>query len=249
MIYLTGDIHGDIDIRKLSNSKLMKSFSLTSEDYLIICGDFGFPFYPTDYTEQTNGGENERSSRRTYHYWMKWMSDKPYTILWIDGNHDNHPFWYDQPAVEWNGGLVNIHPLADNVIHLKRGEYYTIEGHTFWTMGGAQSHDRMLRTTGISWWEEEIPSVSEMNYGFDKLLAHDNKVDFIVTHTLPQSVQLAVTDYTYPEEPTSRYLDEIFRRVDFKYWFCGHFHTDFDNRELRVRALYDDIVCIEKYLN
>ena len=38
MIYVTGDIHGEVDISKLNT----QNFSQAKEgDYLIICGDFG----------------------------------------------------------------------------------------------------------------------------------------------------------------------------------------------------------------
>lgn len=41
MIYVTGDIHADLDIGKLSMDKFPQQRSLSKEDYLIICGDFG----------------------------------------------------------------------------------------------------------------------------------------------------------------------------------------------------------------
>ena len=42
MIYVTGDIHGEVDISKLNT----QNFSQAKEgDYLIICGDFG-PGFP-----------------------------------------------------------------------------------------------------------------------------------------------------------------------------------------------------------
>lgn len=40
-VYVTGDIHGGLDMQKLRNWKL--GDSLTSDDYLIVAGDFGFP--------------------------------------------------------------------------------------------------------------------------------------------------------------------------------------------------------------
>lgn len=41
MIYVTGDIHADIDIGKLSMDKFPQQRDLSKSDYLIICGDFG----------------------------------------------------------------------------------------------------------------------------------------------------------------------------------------------------------------
>ncbi|MBE6853408.1 MAG: metallophosphoesterase [Ruminococcus sp.] len=247
MIYITGDTHGNMDLSKISNTNWKEAKNLTEKDYLIICGDFGFPFLPTDYSEEYPTGASERSSRAAYEYWMSWLSGRRYTVLWIDGNHDNHKFWYSQPVSEWHGGLVNFHPEARNVIHLKRGEYYNIDGYTFWTMGGAKSHDRLSRIPGISWWQEEIPSQFEMEYGLHKLEQHNNKVDFIITHTLPSDLQFSICKCFYTSEPTGIYLNEVYRRTDFKYWFCGHYHENIDSKMCRVRVLYDDIVPLSEY--
>ena len=41
MIFITGDTHGDIDIQKLSSKNFPKGKTLTKNDYVIVCGDFG----------------------------------------------------------------------------------------------------------------------------------------------------------------------------------------------------------------
>lgn len=40
-VYVTGDIHSGLDMQKLRDWDL--GDSLTSDDYLIVAGDFGFP--------------------------------------------------------------------------------------------------------------------------------------------------------------------------------------------------------------
>lgn len=246
MIYITGDVHGSIDIEKLSNKNFPEGKNLTRRDYVIVCGDFGLPFLPSDTwpKEKPIPNKNARSSQQSYQYWIQWLSERPFTLLWIDGNHDNHPFWYEQPVVEWNGGLVNIHPDAQNVIHLKRGEYYNIDGHTFWCMGGALSHDKSYRTEGYSWWPEEIPSYEEMMHGRDTLQQHGNQVDFILTHTMPQTLLAPVLRAYYEPEPTRNYLDQIYAETDFKYWFCGHFHLEVNKPAYRIRVLYNEIISL-----
>lgn len=42
MIYVTGDTHGVIDIGKLGFKNFPEGKNLTKNDYVIICGDFGF---------------------------------------------------------------------------------------------------------------------------------------------------------------------------------------------------------------
>ena len=41
-VYVTGDIHGGVDMQKLRDWEL--GDSLTGDDYLIVAGDFGFPW-------------------------------------------------------------------------------------------------------------------------------------------------------------------------------------------------------------
>ncbi|MCC8074892.1 MAG: metallophosphoesterase [Clostridiales bacterium] len=244
MIYLTGDIHGGMDIAKLSNRQFPKGKTLTRSDCVIICGDFGLPFALTDTAPESEflTDKCKRADRKNYLHWIKWLSERSYTVLWLDGNHDNHPFWQDQPVEEWNGGLVNVHPLAENVLHLKRGEYYTIDGHTFWVMGGAASHDREYRTEGLDWWPEELPSEAEMAHGLATLAHHGNRVDYVLTHTLPQSLLVPVCNKIYSPDPTCAYLDKVYAATAFRYWYCGHLHMDVNHPGYRVRVLYDDVV-------
>ena len=71
MIFITGDIHGSIDIHKLNAGSFTVQNTLSRSDYLIICGDFGLVW------------DNSKEEK----YWRKWLDDKPWTTLWIDGNH------------------------------------------------------------------------------------------------------------------------------------------------------------------
>lgn len=248
MIYITGDIHGSIDIKKLDFEQI-DGRSLTNDDYLIITGDFGFPFFTTDTIDFPLSNRSLCDARDSYLYWINWLSEKPYNILWIDGNHDNHPYWDKTDTVEWNGGKINRHPLAHNVIHLKRGEYFEIDGKTFWTMGGAMSHDRNRRIEGFTWWREEVPSMREMQHGTDVLDMHGNSVDFILSHAMPNDMIPIVLGRHFPDaDPTSMYFNEIYRRTKFRYWFCGHYHSDVRNDICRIQVLYNNIVCLDDYL-
>lgn len=73
MIYLTGDTHCPIDMRKLRNRNLPKDLA-TKQDYLIICGDCGLVW---------EGAKEEQ-------YWQKQIEAKKFTTLFIDGNHEDH---------------------------------------------------------------------------------------------------------------------------------------------------------------
>ena len=112
MIYITGDTHGGVDMIKLSSKKLKRSnISLTESNHLIITGDFGFPFTPDDLKEY-------EKKKGEYSFWINWLKERPYKVLFVDGNHDNHDWWSTQPVTEMFGGKVQIHPHAKNVIHL-----------------------------------------------------------------------------------------------------------------------------------
>lgn len=174
MIYLTGDTHGIIDIHKLSSSNFIHGKNLTKDDYLIILGDFGFLW------------KDEPDSQEEY--WLKWLDEKPWTTLVVDGNHENHPRLYALEQVEMFESTVG--KISDTVFHLKRGEIYNIYEETFFVMGGAYSIDKGQphRQLGRGWWEEEQPSVAEYEYGLANLEKHGNKVDYVLGHTCPRSV-------------------------------------------------------------
>ena len=223
MIYLTGDTHGGVDMRKLSHKELKRHhIELNENDYLIVTGDFGFPFTPKDITEYENGKKSE------YTDWMKWFAELPYKVLFVDGNHDNHSWWSRQPVSEMFGGRVQVHPHAQNVIHLMRGEVYEIEGKTFFTFGGAASVDKEWRTEGYSWWSGEEASFVETEHALDNLERVGYKVDYIITHTMPQSMLSLIPRFSHKLLPcaTAMFLNTVLETVQYDKWFCGHFHID-----------------------
>ena len=114
MIYLTGDLHGEIDISKLNSTRFPEGHSiLGKKDYVIILGDFGLVW---------NNSKEER-------YWRRWLESKPWTTLFIDGNHENFNMLYMYPVVDKFGGKVG--KISDSIYHLRRGEIYTIDDKKF----------------------------------------------------------------------------------------------------------------------
>lgn len=61
---------------------------------------------------------------------MKWQSNLPFQILWVQGNHENYNMIEEYPIEEWNGGKVR-HIVRDKVILLERGQVFHIEDKTF----------------------------------------------------------------------------------------------------------------------
>lgn len=214
MILVTGDIHGfcvpEESARLSRKNKLCRELfaSMDKNDYLVICGDFGLLW---------NGGASER-------WWLRWLERKPYTTLFIDGNHENFDMLDALPTEAWHGG--RIHRISDSILHLMRGELFEIGGRTFFTLGGAESHDKPYRIPGVSWWPQELPSDEELAHARATLDACGWQVDGILTHCLPTCVQQNVFGGWYPANPLTDFLDEVAARAGYRTWYAGHYHVN-----------------------
>ena len=231
MIFITGDIHGHNDIKKLNSKNFDIGKNLTKDDYVIILGDFGLVW------------NNDKQDI----YWRNWLTDKPWTTLFIDGNHENFDLLYQFPKVEMFNSTVS--KITDSIFWLNRGNVYTINNYNFWVMGGARSTDIKNRKEGISWWPQEIPSLEEFNLGMNNT---DKNIDFVLTHTAPISVinelknnylYLNCDDYFENKiDDVTYYLEEIYKNINFKKWFFGHFHIDKINIFNKFNAVYNEII-------
>lgn len=230
-IWVTGDIHGSIDIKKLSHRRWPEGRMLTSEDQLIICGDFGMPW----------DGSNEEK------YWLGWLCDRPWTTLFVDGNHECFPYLAELPESERWGGRVQVYPDYPGIVHLMRGEVYDIDGMRIFAMGGAASHDKAWRTPGWDWFAEEIPSALELGAAEDRLEAVDWQVDYVVSHCCStRMLDAALARTPYPDgrdkpDALNEWFDMLEDRLTYRRWYFGHYHADAELDE-RHRLLYRDIV-------
>lgn len=216
MIFMTGDTHAEF--YRFSSKRFPEGKNLTKEDVMIIAGDFG-GIWDKDY------------SREYERHWLNWLNEKPWTTLFIDGNHENFDRLSILPLEERFGGIVG--KVNDSIFHLKRGQVYTIDNKTIFTFGGGYSLDKSRRIPFISWWEEELPNFMEYKAGFENLQKVNNKVDYIFSHTCPVSdFQVLQEKFGFDhkineeENPLREYLEGIKNTVDYKKWFCGHFHVD-----------------------
>ena len=85
-IFITGDTHGDFS--RLHPAAFLEQSNLTKEDYIIICGDFGGVWDGSD-TEQQ---------------WLDWLAARPFTTLFVSGNHENFDLLRSYPISQWHGG-------------------------------------------------------------------------------------------------------------------------------------------------
>lgn len=237
MIYITGDTHIPIDINKIETSEALNSPELTKDDFLIVCGDFGLIW-------------DWRGESTIEAMWKKRLSEKPFTTLFIDGNHENFDRLNGLDTELWHGGKVNY--ISDSIIHLKRGQVFDICDKKIFTFGGARSHDRgpavgnTKEVKGFYWWPEELPSLEEMDEGRSNLARNNWEVDYIVTHEIHnyglESLVLK-TGLTFKHDFLNSYLEDIRIGCVYEKWFCGHYHVDAQITP-DTQIMYDDIVKI-----
>ena len=95
MIYCTGDTHGNWN--RFSTDIFPEQKEMTRDDFVIICGDFGL-----------------WADTKEEKYWLDWLNDKPFTTLFIDGNHENFSRLNNEfEVVGFHGGKA--HKVRDNI--------------------------------------------------------------------------------------------------------------------------------------
>jgi len=235
-VFLTGDTHNVIDVDKVVR---FDDHGLTRDDYLIILGDFGFIWTPPCTLE--SAGEDAYLAWQEDERWLDWFEARPYTTLWIDGNHENFDLIEQYPIDTWHGGRVQR--IREHVMHLMRGETFDIDGSIFFAMGGAHSIDKAKRTEGESWWSQEVPSPEERDYAEKQLEARNWHVDYVLTHDAP-SAALREIDPDWPfilkPDDNTDWLQSLADRLSFKRWFHGHCHVD-RWWDTRFTGLYNEI--------
>ena len=249
MVYVTGDCHGEYS--KFDEDMFPDQSDMTRDDFVIVCGDFGI----------WNDLEDERT-------WLVWLSDKPFTVVFVCGNHENFDRLYGDEfeVVDFHGGKA--HKIRDNIYHLMRGHIFEFDGKKFFAFGGASCHDiqdgiirqeeyaseedfyedirrkyargEMFRVEHITWWSQELPSEEEMEFGRKTLEENNYEVDYVISHCAPQTVAAAISRGFYKHDILTSYFDEILEKLKFDRWFFGHYH---DNKNImrRFTLLYDNV--------
>lgn len=226
---------------------------MTRDDFVIVCGDFGL-----------------WHDNKTERWWLNWLEEKSFTVLFVDGNHENFDRLYNEfEVMDFHGGKA--HKIRENIYHLMRGYVFDLCDKKFFAFGGASSHDiddgildrkdfqidrelvneynrrtrrgEMLRINHVSWWKEEMPSPEEMDFGLKTLNDNKNDVDFIVSHCAPSHVAASISAGTYKPDMLTNYFETISQTVNFKKWFFGHYHNDIAVDDKYI-LLYDQIIRI-----
>ncbi len=230
--YITGDKHRNFD----SVEHFCHKMKTRKKDVLIILGDAGFNYF-----------EDKRDDKL-----KEKASNMNITLFCLHGNKEKRPAsvgTYGKRS--FCGGKVYYEPKYPNILFAIDGEIYNFEGKKYFVMGGAHSIDkkRCLKK-GLPYWEEEMPTPILMQYAEGRLAQCKNKVYGVLTHTCPFQyipMEMFITtcqntrDRKTPKrfklfskksfEPdidrtTEYWLGKLEREINYKKWFCGHYHID-----------------------
>jgi 3-oxoacid CoA-transferase subunit A len=247
-ILFSGDFHAGIagELGIITKKALINKYKKGKFDkikYHIILGDGGFLWPGNQKTDLFN---------------YKTLANRPFPILCVIGNHE--PILGMSNLIETDIGIgetvyqINAVPFT---AYLKRGKVYTIDGIKFLVLGGAFSIDVANRIPEISWWKEEYWSEKEKLDLFD-LLKNENTFDFVISHTGPHQINeklfesLLIHSLKINDE-VALLNDEIQKLIQFKEWWCGHWHQDkyyYDKTEMRgYQYLYRTTKILDKAEN
>ena len=223
MVYFTGDIHGS----PFKLQVFCRYMELTEKDTIVILGDVGANYY---------GGKRDKQFKEQ-------IAKLAPTIFCIHGNHEQRPANIPSyKAKEWNDGPVWYEEEYPNLLFARDGNIYVIDGVRYLVIGGAFSVDKNYRLSrGYGWWADEQPS-EEIKARVGRRVANSG-LDVILSHTCPFKYEpreafLPGIDQSEVDSSTEEGLDTIEESVDYKAWFCGHWHID--KRIDKMHFLYDE---------
>lgn len=226
MYYITGDTHGDF----IRIERFCERFQPSRDDVMIILGDAGFNYY--------GGKRDQRVKQR--------MSEMPLTLFSIHGNHEMRPGKIPSyHLAQWHSGMVFVENAYPNLLFAVDGEVYDMDGHQTIVIGGAYSVDKYYRlANGWNWWADEQPT-PEMKKGIEKVLDYCGwKVDAVLSHTVPLKYEpvdvfMSCIDQSKVDKSTETWIGSIEKRLTYKHWYAGHYHTEKDID--RLTLLFESI--------
>ena len=201
MIYMVGDLHGDFCSNLYGDFR--ENMKKIANSSFIQVGDFGLGFQSM---------EKDLQELREFNNFLKENNNVMYVIR---GNHDN-PIFFTGTFT-----FSNLKLLPDYSV-------LNLEGKNFLCVGGGTSIDRVRRTPGVSFWEDE--KINEITNEYPE-------IDILVTHVphrevlghdkphdlLDHYMKLDITLHAKIEREVE-ILTGIFKSVKPKAWYSGHLH-------------------------
>ena len=228
MVYITGDTHGGTS-KILS---MINRFSMSEDDIIIILGDAGYNYY---------------CDERDYITKDKLKGIKP-TIFCIQGNHECRPEHIKSyKTKQWHNGIVWYEDEYPNLLFARDGDVFDFCGLKCLVIGGAYSVDKIWRIVrNVNWWPDEQPNDCIKKKCEMEVAAEH--IDVVLSHTCPMKYEPTDTfipgiDQSAVDKSTEEWLDNIENKLEYKAWYCGHFHI---NRDIeKVHFLFHDIKVLD----
>lgn len=224
MVYITGDIHGQL----LPIYDLFAKYHPTKDDIIVLLGDVGVNYKGADFDRFIKNKFKEMES----------------TFFCIHGNHENRPQNIESyHEMMWHGGRVLYEEDFPNILFPVDGDIFDIEGKQCLVIGGAYSVDKFFRLSmGWHWWCDEQPSDTIKLYVENQIKKHP--VDVVFSHTcpfkyIPTECFISGVDQSTVDNSTEQWLDTIEEMMEYKVWYLGHWHT---NKKIdKLHFLYHDV--------
>lgn len=238
-LFITGDCHGGF----YGVAKFCETHKTTKDDVLIVLGDAGINYYVKHRKnhEFLRYKDQPRSIRL-----KETLNTLPLTLFCIQGNHEARPEGIDGYITKtWNGGEVYLQENYPNILFAKDGETYDFNGMKTLVLGGAYSVDKFYRlSVGWAYFPEEQMSKEAMDKVREKV-KEDTCYDLVLSHTCPHIYEpveayLDYVDQSNIDKTTEKFLDEIEENIQYKRWFCGHWHIEKDVD--KIEFLFNSII-------
>ena len=225
MIYITGDIHGNIEQLHYVMDKVNCSMNNT----MIQLGDFGANYFLNK--------KDKKFKDEVYHYDMNWFV--------IRGNHDANPANNKNTVmIKKYGNYGYIEKDYPNIFYAMNGKVYNIENNEFLVLGGAYSVDKWYRLEkGYLWFNDEQMSEDEQQQFLEKA---PEQVQNILTHTcpypnIPRHLCLPQIDQSTVDNSMELFLSKVKSKIKYNNWFFGHYHAN-EEVEPNMYMLYDGVI-------
>lgn len=155
-----------------------------------------------------------------------------YTVLFVDGLHDDTDRLSVLPVEEWRGGKV--HRVRSGILHLMRGEIFDIGGSCVFVLGGGP--------TGRALTEAEYRNAEE---NLRKLRRLGRPLDAVITQTAPPDALCALSAYGDPfvtqgDRPLLGFLERVDGQFLYQRWYFGRYPVDAELWGNRI-ALHDAV--------
>ena len=224
--YITGDTHSDFC--RVDN--FCRNNETDTYDVMIVLGDAGLNYYGDKW--------DKHNKYRAF--------EIPITVFCIHGNHEMRPTDVTgYKTKDFCGGTVWYEDKYPNILFAKDGEIYTFGDYRCIVIGGAYSVDKWYRLEhGWNWFSNEQPDDEIKAYVEEKLAETGNRIDVVLSHTCPlkyepTEVFIGGVDQSKVDKSTEKWLDTIEERIEYKKWYCGHYHTS--KRIDRMQFMFEDI--------